>query len=173
MTRSLGGAPRVDTCEGCSNTDRPTLRYLVTGHDDVMRDARWCEDCADLARIDWTGEIASIELIDGDELSWSVIDNTLDREATFLAVRWRESNGRPHHTELLVDSHGDTTVVTGEALDFDTRVELVADMRRWERADPRAPSLYRVIDHAFRRLATLVSQLEAERDQRDAARCAS
>lgn len=162
-------AAALHRCDGCSNTDRPTIRYHVTGRDDVMFAARWCEDCAELARIDWTGQIASIELIDVDDaLSWSVVDdNTLDHEAALVAVRWRESNGRLHHTELLVDAHGAATVITGDELDVDTLGELVADMRRWERSNPRAPSLYRVLDHAFRRIATtVIPQLEA-------ARCAS
>ena len=44
-------------CE-CDTSDHKI--YVVTYHDGTTEIVSYCDDCADLARLDWNGETASI-----------------------------------------------------------------------------------------------------------------
>lgn len=51
-------------CQGCEGWDEAQVGlFLVTFHDGHSEVVCYCEDCADLARIDWNGETAEIEAI--------------------------------------------------------------------------------------------------------------
>jgi hypothetical protein len=50
-------APQI--CEGCDES-RPTSLHLITRHNGTTVRARYCADCAELARMDWNGETKSI-----------------------------------------------------------------------------------------------------------------
>lgn len=51
------------TCECPLYEGETRALYRVTGHDGAEDVCEYCIDCADLARIDWNGETASIEAI--------------------------------------------------------------------------------------------------------------
>lgn len=50
----------VTECDGCDDTGHALKRYLVTHHDGGESDCYYCDDCADLARMDYNGETKSI-----------------------------------------------------------------------------------------------------------------
>lgn len=53
---------QVTECDGCGET-HPLKRYVVEYHDGGSDDeVYYCDDCADLAKMDWNGETKSIEL---------------------------------------------------------------------------------------------------------------
>ncbi len=54
----------ANECDGCGRCCGGDLAgYTVTHHDGSTCEARYCADCADLARMNWNGEIVSIEPI--------------------------------------------------------------------------------------------------------------
>lgn len=50
-------------CEADEGEVLPRAPYRVTGHDGSIVVCCYCQDCADLAAIDWNGETAAIEPI--------------------------------------------------------------------------------------------------------------
>ena len=59
LTASAYGDPN-GRCEGCDEM-RHTDPYTVTGHDGTVdRGVMYCEECANLARADWNGNVATI-----------------------------------------------------------------------------------------------------------------
>lgn len=61
------GSVRVATaraherCEGCDEDGHALASYVVTNHEGTKSSARYCADCAALARAGWNGETAAIE----------------------------------------------------------------------------------------------------------------
>lgn len=49
------------TCECVEREGRAGRLYVVTGHNGNRTICSYCDDCANLARIDWNGETAKIE----------------------------------------------------------------------------------------------------------------
>lgn len=49
-------------CDGCDQTVAAVKACTITHHDGTTSEARYCDDCIDLARVDWNGETAAIEV---------------------------------------------------------------------------------------------------------------
>lgn len=50
----------VTDCDGCDSPQPDLKLYLVTFHDGGEQEVYYCDDCAELARVDWNGETKSI-----------------------------------------------------------------------------------------------------------------
>lgn len=52
-------------CEGCDGAvdGGAIAKYRVQHHDGSTSDVHYCDDCAELARMDWNGETAAIEAL--------------------------------------------------------------------------------------------------------------
>lgn len=63
---TCGGSKKeeIDSCDGCEATDTEDLAmYLVEFHDGGSGHCVYCDDCRDLAKMDWNGETKSITRI--------------------------------------------------------------------------------------------------------------
>ncbi len=47
----------------CEHDDAPRREYRVTDHEGCEWHCTYCDDCANLAKIDWNGETRSCELV--------------------------------------------------------------------------------------------------------------
>ncbi len=48
-------------CQGCDSPRQGVEPYLTTFHGGDREIVRYCPECADLARVDWTGEVLAVE----------------------------------------------------------------------------------------------------------------
>ena len=68
IREAIRNKPTTPICIGCSqgaDNSPPTKQYKLTykrGGTDVFA---YCDDCADLVRMDWTGEVARLEEVAG------------------------------------------------------------------------------------------------------------
>lgn len=70
LCRSCLSAPSF-TCECCKVDGRSVSRrlYLVTGNGGEVSTCSYCDECADLARMDYNGETAEIVLLETDMIA--------------------------------------------------------------------------------------------------------
>jgi hypothetical protein len=50
----------VTQCDGCNEDGHDLAEYLVEFHDGGSEHCAYCDDCRDLAKMDWNGETKSI-----------------------------------------------------------------------------------------------------------------
>lgn len=89
------------TCD-CQTTDPEHRLYLVTDHHGAVSLVRYCDECAELAQMDWNGETAQIEAVHAPhdaESYWQIVigDQTPSAIASTL-----QNPTRPEIVDLLL-----------------------------------------------------------------------
>ena len=86
--------PLPGHCEGCDHQRLDIKGYFVRFHNvpekptDQVYEVYYCNECADLARADWSGTIHTIWPMDQDQ----AIQESLARESRFFRERENEPN---------------------------------------------------------------------------------